>query len=54
MCPSALQEPATRERLLAAGVEPIGLVGKEFNSFLVAERKRYGTVAKERGIRLEE
>lgn len=49
-----MQEPAMRERLLAAGVEPMGLVGKEFNSFLVAERKRYGTVAKERGIRFEE
>ena len=49
-----MQEPATRERLLAAGVEPLGLIGKEFNSFLASERKRYGTVAKERGIRFEE
>lgn len=49
-----MQEPATRERLLAAGVEPLGLVGKEFESFLAAERKRYGTVVKERGIRFEE
>ena len=31
-----MQEPATRERLLAAGVEPLGLVGKEFESFLAA------------------
>lgn len=49
-----MQEPATRERLLAAGVEPLGLSGKEFDSFLAAERKRYGTVAKERSIRFEE
>lgn len=49
-----MQEPATRERLLAAGVEPMGLVGKDFNNFLAAERKRYGTVAKERGIKFEE
>ena len=49
-----MQEQATRERLLAAGVEPLGLVGKEFNTFLAAERKRYGSVAKERGIRFEE
>ena len=49
-----MQEPATRERLLAAGVEPLGLVGKEFESFLAAERKRYGTVVKESGIKFEE
>ena len=49
-----MQEPATRERLLAAGVEPLGLIGKEFENFLAAERKRYGAVAKERGIKFEE
>ncbi|UUZ66470.1 hypothetical protein LP417_33265 (plasmid) [Polaromonas sp. P1-6] len=49
-----MQEPATRERLLASGVEPIGLIGKDFESFLAAERSRYGTVAKERHIRFEE
>ncbi len=49
-----MQEPATRGRLLAAGVEPMGLVGKDFDNFLAAERKRYGAVAKERGIRFEE
>lgn len=49
-----MQESALRERLFAAGVEPLGLVGKDFESFLTAERKRYRTVAKERGIRFED
>lgn len=49
-----MKEPATRERLLAAGVEPLGLVGKEFEGFLAAERKRYAMVVKERGIKFEE
>lgn len=49
-----MQEPATRERLLASGVEPIGLIGKDFENFLAAERSRYGSVAKERSIRFEE
>ena len=49
-----MQEPATRERLLAAGVEPLGLVGKEFENFLAAERKRYANVARKRGIKFED
>lgn len=49
-----MQEPATRERLLAAGVEPLGLIGKEFETFLAEERKRYGAIARERGIKFEE
>ncbi len=47
-------EPVIRERLLGAGVEPMGLGGKELATFLDDERKRYGTVAKERGIRFED
>lgn len=48
-----VKEPATRDRLLAAGVEPMGLHGAEFTSFLAAERKRYTTIAKDRGIKFE-
>lgn len=46
-----MQEPAVQKRLLAAGVEPLGLVGKEFDTFLASERRRYRTIAKERNIR---
>ena len=48
-----IAEPAVRERLLGAGVEPRGLGGKELAAFLSDERKRYGSVAKERNIRIE-
>jgi tripartite-type tricarboxylate transporter receptor subunit TctC len=47
-------EPATRERLLSAGVEPMGLGGKELAGFLADETKRYRQVAKDRNIRLED
>ena len=47
-------EPSTRERLLAAGVEPMGLAGAEFTAFLTAERNRYKTIVKDRAIKFEE
>jgi tripartite-type tricarboxylate transporter receptor subunit TctC len=47
-------EPAIRERLESAGVEPIGLGGKELAAFLADERKRYGQVAKDQNIHFEE
>lgn len=47
-------EPAVRERLLGAGVEPRGLGGKELAAFLADERQRYGRVAKEQNIRFED
>ena len=49
-----MQEPATRKRLLDAGVEPLGLQGSEFAAFLKSERQRYAQVAKERGIRFQD
>lgn len=49
-----VKEPATRDKLLAAGVEPMGLAGAEFTAFLTAERNRYKTIAKERAIKFEE
>jgi tripartite-type tricarboxylate transporter receptor subunit TctC len=48
------QDLAIKERLLAAGVEPLGLRGNDVANFLVAERKRYQTVAKEQGVKFEE
>jgi tripartite-type tricarboxylate transporter receptor subunit TctC len=35
-----VKEPATREKLATAGVEPMGLTGAEFTSFLAVERQR--------------
>ncbi|VTU22285.1 Argininosuccinate lyase [Variovorax sp. SRS16] len=49
-----VQEPATRQRLLGAGVEPSGLHGSEFTAFLADERQRYQSIARERGIRFED
>lgn len=49
-----VKEPATSAKLLAAGVDPLGLAGSNFASFLTAERTRYKKIAKEHGIRFEE
>lgn len=48
-----MQDPLMREKLIAAGVEPLGLAGKEFDDFLASERKRYRTTAQQRGIRYQ-
>ncbi|HSV57409.1 MAG TPA: hypothetical protein VLJ19_00815 [Variovorax sp.] len=49
-----VREAATRQRLLDAGVEPLGLRGAELDAFLKDERKRYDAVAKERNIRFSD
>lgn len=49
-----MQEPEMRAHMLAAGVEPFGLVGKEFDAFLASERGRYQKVARERGVKFGE
>lgn len=49
-----MQDPATRKLLQDNGVEPLGLRGDEFNSFLASERQRYKKVAVERGIHFED
>lgn len=46
-----VREAATRQRLLEAGVEPLGLRGAQLDAFLKDERQRYDAVAKERNIR---
>ncbi|RYF39015.1 MAG: tripartite tricarboxylate transporter substrate binding protein [Comamonadaceae bacterium] len=48
------KEDATRAKLDAAGVDAAGLGSREFAEFLVAERKRYKAIAKERSIRFTE
>jgi tripartite-type tricarboxylate transporter receptor subunit TctC len=49
-----LGEPAIRERLVAAGVEPRSLVTNSLMEFLDQERERYQAVAQQRGIRLDD
>lgn len=49
-----VREPATREKLLSQGVEPVGNTTAEFNSFLKAEFDTYSKIAKDRNIRATE
>ena len=46
-----VKEPETRERLIAAGVDPAGSSSAEFVTFLHGETQRYGRLSKERGIK---
>jgi tripartite-type tricarboxylate transporter receptor subunit TctC len=50
----AVNEPAVKEKLLAAGVEPMGIAGTELTAWLGEERKRYKDVASSRGIKFED
>jgi tripartite-type tricarboxylate transporter receptor subunit TctC len=49
-----LQDSAVRERLLAAGVEPMGLTGMALTGFLSLERNNYSKASKQFGIRFQE
>jgi tripartite-type tricarboxylate transporter receptor subunit TctC len=51
---NAVRDPATRQRLLAAGVDPLGLGPAEFSAFLAREHATYSKVAKDRNIKLGE
>jgi tripartite-type tricarboxylate transporter receptor subunit TctC len=51
---NAVRDPATRQRLLTAGVDPLGLGPTEFSAFLVREHATYSKVAKDRNIKLGE
>ena len=51
---NAVRDPATRQRLLAAGVDPLGLGQAEFAAFLAREHATYSKVAKDRNIKLGE
>lgn len=50
----AVKEPSVKDKLLAAGVEPMGIAGTELTKWLGEERKRYQEVAASRGIKFEE
>lgn len=50
----AVTEPGVKDKLLAAGVEPMGIAGTELTTWLGEERKRYQEVAASRGIKFEE
>lgn len=51
---AAVKEPAIREKLLAAGVDPAGLSPAEFTAFLAKERATYTRVQKARNIRADD
>jgi tripartite-type tricarboxylate transporter receptor subunit TctC len=51
---NAVREPATREKLLSAGVEPAGLSTAEFTAFLAREQESYARIAKSRNIKADE
>jgi len=51
---NAVRDPATRQRLLAAGVDPLGLGPSEFSAFLAREQATYTKVAKDRNIKVGE
>ena len=50
----AVREPAIRDKLLAAGVDPAGLTTSEFAAFLVKEKTSYSNIARARAIRAED
>jgi tripartite-type tricarboxylate transporter receptor subunit TctC len=50
----AVQEPGVKEKLLAAGVDPLGLTTPEFVKFLAREKATYSKVAKTRNIKADD
>jgi tripartite-type tricarboxylate transporter receptor subunit TctC len=50
----AVQEPAIREKLLGAGVDPLGLPTAQFVQFLVREKDSYFKIAKARNIKADD
>lgn len=49
----AVADPVVRERLLKAGLEPVGNTPEEFASFVKAESTRWQAVVKARNITLD-
>lgn len=47
----AVQEPVLKEKLLGAGVDPLGLPTPQFAQFLAREKDTYSKIAKARNIR---
>jgi tripartite-type tricarboxylate transporter receptor subunit TctC len=50
----AVREPAMREKLLAAGVDPLGLPTPQFVQFLAREKDTYSKIAKARSIKADD
>jgi len=50
----AVKEPMVREKLLGAGVEPLGLTTPEFVRFLAREKETYTKIAKLRPIKADD
>jgi len=50
----AVQEPGLKEKLIAAGVDPLGLSTPDFVKFLAREKETYSKVAKARNIRADD
>ncbi|MGH8766310.1 MAG: Bug family tripartite tricarboxylate transporter substrate binding protein [Burkholderiales bacterium] len=46
----AVQEPSVKEKLLKAGVDPLGMPTPEFVKFLAREKETYSKIAKARSI----
>lgn len=51
---AAVRDAEVSKKLVAAGVDPLGLNTAEFTAFLARERATYARVAKERSIRAED
>jgi tripartite-type tricarboxylate transporter receptor subunit TctC len=49
-----VKEPAVREKLLAAGVDPLGLSTADAVKFFAREKDRYSKIAKARNIRADD
>jgi tripartite-type tricarboxylate transporter receptor subunit TctC len=50
----ALQDPVVREKLIAAGVDPLGLSTAAFVKFLAREKETYSKIAKLRSIKADD
>lgn len=49
----AVKDPGVREKLIKAGVDPLGLPTAEFAKFLQRENETYSKIAKARGIKVQ-
>ena len=50
----AIQDPSVKEKLLTAGVDPLGLPPAQFRQFLEREKATYSRVAKIRNIKADD
>ncbi len=48
-----VQDPATRQRLISDGSEPVGNTPEEFSAVIRADLKKWGKVVKDAGIKLD-